>query len=174
MHDKVLNAFLERQYDLGRELAESSDLLELFPLGDPPIHHYVARFRCKGLTRARDGEIVESELFEVGIRFPLDYLRRADPGEVLTWLGPQEIFHPNIRAPFICVGRLAPGTGLVDLLFQCYEIISYWRVTMREDDALNVDACAWARRNQHRFPIDRRPLKNRGLSPDGRPGDQER
>jgi hypothetical protein len=161
MRDSVLIAFLERQYDLGRELASRSNLLELFPLGHPPVQYYVARFSCKGLVRSANGTIVEGNRFEVGIHFPLDYLRRVEPGLVLTWLEPHNAFHPNIRAPFICVGRVAPGTGLVDLLYQVYEIITYWKVTMREDDALNLDACAWARRNQHRFPVDRRPLKNR-------------
>ena len=45
--------------------------------------------------------------------------------------------------------------------YQLFEIITYKRVTMREDDALNPVACAWARRNTHRFPIDPRPLKRR-------------
>ena len=105
--------------------------------------------------------MTEASRFEVGIWFPSDYLRRAEPWEVLTWLGPRRVFHPNIsdRMPVICVGRLAPGTWLVDLLYQVFEIISYQKVTMREDDALNPAACAWARENQHRFPVDRRPLK---------------
>ena len=74
-----------------------------------------------------------------------------------------EVFHPNIKAPFICVGKLSPGTLLVDILYQCFEIISYNKVTMREDDALNGAACAWARSNQHRFPVDPRALKRRSL-----------
>jgi hypothetical protein len=75
------------------------------------------------------------------------------------------VFHPNIsdKLPFICVGKLAPNTPLVDILYQCFEIITYNKVTMREDDALNMQACVWARENQHRFPIDRRPLKRRTL-----------
>jgi hypothetical protein len=169
MRDKIFAAFLQRQFEEGRALAAASDLLELFPLstvdGEPPQTH-IARFLCKGLVRSSDGEIVEADHFEVMINFPSDYLRRADPFQVLTWFGPPNVFHPNIsdRSPFICVGRLAPGTSLVDLLFQCFEIITYNKVTMREDDALNVDACRWAREHQHRFPIDRRPLKRRALN----------
>jgi hypothetical protein len=146
-------------------LAEASDLLELIALDVPPPRHYVARFHCKGLVRTDAGEIREAERFEVGIWFPDDYLCEADPFKVLMWFGPRRIFHPNIsdRAPFICVGRLAPGTSLVDILYQCFEIITYNKVTMREDDALNKDACAWARCNQRRFPIDSRPLKRRAL-----------
>ena len=148
-------------------LAASSDLLELFPAiieeGLPP-QDYLARFRCKGLVR-NEGEVFEWDCFEVLIYFPSDYLRSANAFQVLTWSYPAQVFHPNIsaRAPFICVGRLAPGTSLVDILFQCWEIITYNKVTMREDDALNPEACTWARQNQHSFPVDRRPLKRRSL-----------
>ena len=177
MQDKIFAAFLRRQFEEGRALAEASDLLELFPMttvdGEPPQTH-IARFLCKGLVRASDGAIVEANHFEVMINFPSDYLRRADPFQVLTWFGPINVFHPNIsdRAPLICVGKLAPNTPLVDLLYQCFEIITYNKVTMREDDALNVDACRWARENQHRFPIDRRPLKRRELKSQIRESDQ--
>ena len=42
-----------------------------------------------------------------------------------------------------------------------FELITYSRVTMREDNALRVEACAWARAHQDVLPIDRRPLKRR-------------
>lgn len=165
MRDKIFESFLKRQYEEGMELARSSDLIELYPMGGDPPNRYIAEFRCKGLVRAVGGDAVEADHFEVGIWFPSDYLRRAEPFQVLTWLGPMDVFHPNIsdKAPFICVGRLAPNTRLIDIVYQCFDIITYNKVTMREDDALNREACAWARKNQHRFPIDRRPLKRRAL-----------
>jgi hypothetical protein len=109
----------------------------------------------------RHEQILEADQFEIGIWFPSDYLRRAEPAQVLTWLGPRNVFHPNIshRLPFICVGKLAPGTALVDLLYQCFEIITWQKVTMREDDALNPGACGWAREHRAGLPVDRRPLK---------------
>ena len=167
MPDRIFESFLQRQYEEGMALAASSDLLELFPAiieeGLPP-QDYLARFRCKGLVR-NEGEVFEWDCFEVLIYFPSDYLRSANAFQVLTWSYPAQVFHPNIsaRAPFICVGRIAPGTSLVDILFQCWEIITYNKVTMREDDALNTEACTWARQNQHSFPVDRRPLKRRSL-----------
>ena len=42
-----------------------------------------------------------------------------------------------------------------------FEIITYNKATMREDDALNFEACRWARWNTGRFPVDTRPLKRR-------------
>jgi hypothetical protein len=52
----------------------------------------------------------------------------------------------------------------VEILYRCYDVITFNKVTMREDDALNRDACVWARRNRARFPVDTRPLKR--TSPD--------
>ena len=123
----------------------------------------MARFHCTGLCRLADGEIGETHHAEVGIFFPDDYLRRTDPYQILVWLGPQNIWHPNIsdKAPIVCLGRLGPGTRLVDILYQLFEIISYKRFATA--DALNHDAAAWARQHQDRFPVDPRPLKRRQL-----------
>ena len=162
MADRVLEAFLSRQWQEGKELARQSDLLELEPM-DPirPPRFWVARFYCRGLVRASDGSVKEASGFEVGLSFPSDYLRRAEPSQVLTWLGPPEVWHPNIRPPAICVGRIAPGTALVDLVYQCFEILTYHN--WAPHDALNPEASQWARNHQDRFPVDRRPLKRKTL-----------
>ena len=175
MSDKVMDAFLRRQHDDGLALARESDLVAIAPVGSPS-DRFLVRFGCRGLVRRADGSIVEADGFVVGIWFPHDYLRWADPFRVLTWLGPPNVWHPNIaiNAPAICVGRLSPGTGLVDLIYQCWEIITWNKVTMREDDALNQAACQWARANQARLPVDTRPLKRRSLALQARdisPGD---
>ncbi len=164
--DNVLEGFLRTQFDDGMVLAAQSDLFDLVPLDPPPlVRHYVACFHCTGLVRAPSGEIVEANQFAVGIAFPDDYLRRAEPSQVLTWLSPRSAFHPNIsdRGPFICVGRMGPGTSLVDLLYQIHEIITFNKATVDERNALNFDACQWARANAHRLPVDRRPLKRRRI-----------
>jgi hypothetical protein len=166
MDDKIYTAFLERQFQDGLALVLASDLVGLVPLGGPPPAHYIVQLRCKGLVRDGKGEVIEADYFEAGVWFPPDYLRRVEPFQVVTWFGPPNVFHPNIsdRGPFICVGKLAPGTSLVDIIYQVYEIVTYTKVTMREDDALNKSACAWARQNKSRFPVDKRPLKRRTLT----------
>jgi hypothetical protein len=164
--DKVLEGFLQKQFDEGMALAAQSDLLELLPLDPPPlVRRYIARFACTGLVRTPSGEIVEANEFTVGIAFPDDYLRRAEPSQVLTVLSPRGAFHPNIsdRGPFVCVGRMGPGTTLVDLLYQLHEIVTYNKATVDERNALNFDACQWARANADRLPLDRRPLKRRRI-----------
>jgi hypothetical protein len=168
--DPIYEGFLTRNCEEGMQLAEQSDLIKLYPMPFAPPH-FVAQFRCKGLVRGDDGTIGEASLFEVGIWFPPDYLRRANPFEVLRFMGPPNCWHPNIsdRYPLICVGRLLPGTPLVDILYQVFEIITYHRFNPRENDCLNKAACAWARENQHIFPVDRRPLKRRQLNLEVRP-----
>jgi hypothetical protein len=165
MTDRVFEAFLKKQQEEAIALSEASDLLHLFPAGEP-ANRYVAQFRCKGLVQHASGEIVDADRFEVGIWFPDNYLRAVNPFQVLTWLGPRRVWHPNISGEnsVVCAGRLAPGTGLVDILYQLFEIITWQKVTMREDDALHWAACEFARQHQDRFPVDRRPLKRRVLA----------
>ncbi len=173
MFDPVYRSFLARQLEEGLALAGSSDLVDIAPCDGPPPSRYLVEFRCKGLVARGRGDVAETDRFLVGVSFPSDYLRRAHPAEVLTLIAPWNVFHPNIQGSAMCVGRLKPGTPLVDLLYQCYEILTYAKVTMREDDALNRDACVWAREHSGRFPIDRRPLKRRALAIDVAPAGEE-
>ncbi|MGA7342136.1 MAG: hypothetical protein WBE72_03270 [Terracidiphilus sp.] len=161
--DPIYELFLRRQMEEGMELARSSDLLRLHvPSMAPP--HFVAEFLCTGLVREKEGEIKEASKFQVGIWFPPDYLRRADPFEMLRLFTPG-VWHPNVsrEQPLICIGRLTPGTTLVDILYQLFDILTFQKYNPRENDSLNKTACAWARENQNRFPIDRRPLKRQPL-----------
>jgi hypothetical protein len=160
--DAIYSAFLREQFRQGMDLAAQSDLLRLSPMeqGVAPSF-YVARFFCKGLVQRPDGEIAEANDFHVGLWFPEDYLRRVDPMQVLTWLDPPIAWHPNIRVPAICAGRITPGTELCNLLYQVFEIITY--ANWASHDALNPDAAQWARNHQDLFPLDRRPLKRRRL-----------
>ncbi len=161
MTDKIFRSFLERQREEALALAAKSDILRLFPGPGAPPQQYIAEFHCKGVVQNRDGSIGEGGLFVVGIFLPNDYLRRASTFEVLTWLGPANAFHPNIHGPrrAICIGRLDPGSSLVSVCFQVFEVIVYHQYNTRENDSLNRAACSWARNNRSRFPTDGRPLQ---------------
>jgi hypothetical protein len=152
--DDILKLFLETQQREAMQLAAESDLLEVSVLD---LQHLIATFRCRGLVRDARGEVREHEHFTVGIFLPETYLRVVNAAEILTWFEPSEVWHPNINPPFVCVGKIAPGTPLVDLLHRCFEVISFENVGM--GDALNQPASAWARRNRERFPVDARPIK---------------
>ena len=170
MSDPIFSSFLGRQRDEGMSLARSSDILELFAVFQHPLPPhlpvgYRAVFHCSGLVRDPVAGVVPADHFEVGIRFPFDYLRRADPGQVLCLLHPRNVWHPNValHAPFICAGRLPPGTSLVDILYQVFEILTWRKFAL--GDPLNPEASQWARDNLDRglFPTDPRPLKRRSL-----------
>jgi len=163
MEDRIYRSFLEDQYTQGMELARSSDLLELAPAHGAPPSVYVARFRSRGYLQTPEGDVVEGDHFEVGIRIPPSYLRWVPPFEILTWLGPPNVFHPNIRPPFCCIGRIVPGMSLVDILYQLFEVIGWVNVTVDEHDALDHAACEWARAHPDRYPLERMPLKRRAI-----------
>ncbi len=159
----IIKSFLETQEAEAMALAARSDLIEVVPMGEKPHQTYLVRFFCKTLLKTREG-VCEYDRVDIGIRFPSDYWQRATPPEVVTLFGPANVFHPNVRFPFVCIGMLNPGTSLVDIIYQCYEILTFQKVTMREDDALNAEACTWARKNKERFPVDSRPLVRRRAS----------
>jgi hypothetical protein len=163
--DIIFEAFLRKQFDEGMALARQSDILCLEPLPDVPACRFVAQFRgAKGLIQQAAGGIVEFDQFAVGICFPPDYLRQVNIPDILTYLGPHPSpFHPNIRPPFVCM-HLAPGTGLVDILYALHSLWT-WNLFATGDEGLNHAASQWSRQqDRKRFPVDRRPLKRRGTN----------
>jgi hypothetical protein len=159
MIDAVLNAFLSRQHEEGMALAAESDILALDAIGPHPPQRYVATFACTTLCRTVEGAIVEAQRSRVGIFFASDYLRRSDPYRLLHWLEPSGVFHPNIGAevPVICLGHLSCGAGLVEIVYQLHDIITFNRYST--GDVMNPVAAAWVRQHADCLPVDRRPLK---------------
>ena len=175
MRDQIFEGWLKCQLEEALALAGSSDLVNLVPENGAYPRKYVIEFRCNGLIR-QGSDVVEANRFITGVWFPPNYHRRVNPYQVVTLLEPANLWHPNydLERRVICIGPIPPGTSLTSIIYQLFEVFSYQRVTMREDDALNWAACAWARRNIGRFPIDSRPLKRRELAvemenPEGAP-----
>ena len=163
MPDLVFQAFLERQKMQASGLNAAGSLVNVAPIPSQATlpQHYLLDFRCKGLIRTAPGKIVEAEQFSVGVFFPAHYLRKPCSFESLTWLAPLGCLHPNIAPPFICVGDafMSSSPGLVEIVHQLHQMITFAKFSTR--DALNGEAAQWARRNLHRFPVDRRPLRGR-------------
>jgi ubiquitin-protein ligase len=162
MPDAILKAFLTKSHEAAMKLAAASDLVSLLPEPGAYPQRYLADFHCRGLVRDAAGAIVEANHFRVGIWFPDDYLRdKPNPYKILTLLEPATVFHPNIRAPFICAGDLRRNTDLVSLLFQIFELLTYQKWAAH--DPLDPMAAEFARNNMARFPIDPRPLRRRAV-----------
>lgn len=158
--DVIWDSWVGESTRAALSLAADSNRFDL-EVVDP--QHQIARFHCRGLVQQPGGEIVEADEFAVGIWIADDYLRRTDPMRVLTWLEPDSMWHPNRKGPLCCIGRITPGTSLLDIVHRVYMVITYQEVMPDERDALNLPACAWARANLHRFPVDDRPIKRRSL-----------
>ncbi len=164
--NKPMVRFLRSQKQEALQLASQCPMFDLQPMEPDPVSRYLVRFHCKGLVKESDGRIVEASEFWLKIRLPNHYLNRTSTFEVLTWGGPDNFFHPNAFVGtrdnqfhrLICIGDLLPGTPLTRILVQCYNVIRYWNYTTIEQDALNPDACVWARNNEDKFPIDHRQL----------------
>ncbi|MEJ2719737.1 MAG: hypothetical protein P8181_01170 [bacterium] len=112
MNDPILTSFLEQQEIEAMELDSASDLVDIHRIGPKPTQRYVVQFRCKSLVRTNTG-INEANRVDVGIYFPPDYWHRVVPAEIITLLWPVGLWHSNVKFPFICPGRLIPGTSLV-------------------------------------------------------------
>jgi hypothetical protein len=160
--DRVLHTFLHTQFEQASALVRQSDIVDLVAIDseDNAPTRYRVRFQCRGAIRNNAGGIeVRADRFEVGFVFFPDYLRRVDPYRLVTWLGPAGIVHPQVLPPFMCLGHVLPGLPLVDLIYQVYEVITFFK--RAPHDPLNPDPAiaAWTRAHQDLFPLDRRPLK---------------
>jgi hypothetical protein len=161
--DEIFRSFLERETEAALALAAQSDILDVLPMGPPPAQRFMTRFRCTGLVRDPRGHIAEASQFLIALWIPDDFLRRLNPLEIVSIVEPQNVFHPNVAdgLPFMCLGHLRPGTPIVDILFQIFEVLTYQNFTCSEHNALSHAACQWTRNNLARLPLDRRPLKRR-------------
>lgn len=155
--DPILQGFLEAQFKSARQLAEQSDIVEIMPLPPFPPERYLLRFKCACLRGTDAADLKSADQVLVGIAFPPDYLRSINGGEVVTLLDPPDLFHPNVKSPFICVGDLSPGTSLIDLAHQVYEIVTFQK--RNTVHGLNPLAIEWTRSHQDRLPLDARPLR---------------
>jgi hypothetical protein len=161
--DFVLKSWLNCQLEEGMRLAAASDVFTLHPGPGAPPQEYLARFDCPTMVETQ-GAITPHTGFDVLIRFPLDYLQSVPhPAVVVALLSPQCAYHPNVAPPFICLGDIAPGTSLCELIYQTFEIMTFNKLTPNEHNALNGEACAWARNHMDLFPLTTRLLRRREI-----------
>jgi hypothetical protein len=166
--DTIFSAFLESEAGKLVDLCTNSSRLscKLIQADETlPPSIFVVEMKCRHLVRQDKQVRPSSEPCVIAIQLPADYLRTGGPhpGQILSLLTPRNCWHPNLRFPYICAGPIAPGTSVVDLVFRCYEILTYVKFTPREDNSLNWEACRWARAHMADFPLESRPLRDIGL-----------
>jgi hypothetical protein len=153
MISSVYLNFLSSQEKSLALLARSGDRVDVNPYAYPPEsstpNAYLIKIRCRSAVKYQDEISEEEREHLIGVSFPPDYQRKAhDSSRIVTLLSPDNIFHPNIMGPMICLGQIAPATPAVEICTRVHEVLTCQRITMREDDALNGDACQWARHTQ--------------------------
>ena len=160
--DPVMQTFLRENYaQLRRRCSEGAGLLEFASLGRHHPWLYRLTFATRGLTRAGDGEVEAVDRHVVALRFPPNYIRRADRFAMLRLMEPVHAFHPNIAGGAICV-TVHDGEPLVEICQSLHDLFR-WRLRQYDErDALNAAACAWGRENIDQ-PIDNRPLFGKRL-----------
>jgi hypothetical protein len=157
--DRVTREFLRNNRDELFDRLTPHSLVTVEELGGNVPWLYGLTFATRGLVRG-DGDIRECGEHKIAVRFLPDYLRRADRSEMLLLIEPREAFHPNLRAPAICL-QVYPGEPLIEICESIHSLVSWRLRNLREDDALNPAACAWGRANLDRLPLDDRPLFGR-------------
>ena len=154
--------FLQAQHRNMDEFALDSDRLKIFACshvhGTDIPNAYMIKLRCRSAAM-EDGKVnVADREHVLGFAIPPDYQRKAyDSMMLLTLLHPHNLFGPNIKGHVLCIGPIAPATPFVAVIRRCFEVITCQRITMSEKDALNRDACQWARHA-------RLPLQSGGLA----------
>ena len=152
--DPIYATFVSKQASLLGELARLNP--GLLGIRQPAANAWFLELHCKGLIRQPGHEVQERDCFHVGVLLSPDYLRRVEPTTV-SMLTPH-VWHPNVNGPAMCLGRIRPATPISDLVIQIVEILCYLNYTPVEHDALNAEACQWARNHTGRFPLERRGI----------------
>ena len=156
-NDPVFQSFLESSMEGAQSLTRESDLVSILPFPPFPSTRYLAMFQCDSLAGHPAIGLRNPGRISAEIHFPPNYLRELRTEEIVTLMGPGDLWHSNVRAPFVCVGDMAPGTPLVDIVTQLFEIFTYQNVNLTE--GFNREAAEWARSRVDEFPVDSRPLR---------------
>lgn len=158
----IRQARLSHEFERLLRLHDKSSLFDIVATKGEPPERYLLSFNLKSLVRNEAGKVLVYDAAHIlEVYCPCGY---PGDGPRILYLQPQEIFHPNILWPLICLNRWVPSMFLDEIALRIASVISYRTFTMDEKESLNKDACAWARSHQERFPIDRRSIIDDGHS----------
>ena len=147
--DRVYEMFLENTAANVEELRQKSDVVEVTAIPPFPASTYVCTFRVPHLCRLPVGTVAPQPGPVVCvIRFPEDYVRSVDPHLFMNVARIQTpgFLHPNVTGGRVCLGKaFKPGTPLVAVVWQLFEMVTYRNCTVDERNALNPEACRLVR-----------------------------
>lgn len=117
---------------------------------------YLVTFRCVGLMKEPNGDIVETVNHAFEVVFAHDYPSKPPR---FVWLTP--IWHPNIVPPYLCAeGRpFAISTTLDQISLMAGQMIQYRIYSLGDPLGQNgKEVALWAAQNSEMFPVDTRGL----------------
>jgi ubiquitin-protein ligase len=152
---------LRADRDALRRLAEESSILAVArPPDGPAPERWTLTFRGRGLWRDDGGTVAERHEHVVEVGLGPEYPRQRPD---LLWVTP--VFHPNVSGSGrVCLGgystHWAPSLRLDGLCEMLWDMLRYANFDVRSP--YNLLAARWAERQPPtRFPVDRRPLRDR-------------
>jgi len=157
--DQMLEVFLTKQRESAAQISAAGDLIAI---GWQTPQHAIVELHCTGLIRTSDGRIVEHSHFAYGIFFSEHHLRYVEDTSAITLLAPLNLWHtnagavPGMPAGAVCVGPIAAGTELDELVWRLFDLTVFQNVAVSEDDSLNPACSAWARARMDLFPVEPR------------------
>src|SRR5581483_1686564 len=161
--DEVMTDFLRNSRDEFLARCSRGGLIEYADLGLREPWLWRLTFRTHGLARDEGGEVQPIDRHTVAVRFLPDYLRQVNQFQTLALMEPMSAFHPNLRPPAICL-HVYPGMPLIEIAEALHSLFSWRLRQLAENDALNVDACAWGRAHLDELPVDTRPLFGKAVT----------
>lgn len=158
--DAVVSGYLHEGHAELMRLCGDDSLVRVRSFGLETPWIYRLDFRTRGLAKGADGRIVSAERHSIVLQFTPDCLLHPDPYQMLQYMAPKDPapYHPNI-SPIngaICL-KIVHGESVVDVVSSLHDLLR-WRIrNLREDDALNREACIYGRTFVEQ-PLDDRPL----------------
>jgi len=161
MKNRIRFTRLERDYcDLRKLETECATLFSIDAMRGNPPDTYVLYYNLTTLVKTSTG-IEQHTGVRAVLYCPVDY--PIDGVKVLIQ-SPENIFHPNIRYPHVCLSRWVPSQSLCEVVRRLAMLVTYQSYTMVEQESLDREACAFARRRQDTLPVDHRQLvRNNGM-----------
>lgn len=152
---------LRSDYEAMARLRDESTILR-FECSMAPPDRYLVEFVGTGAWRdSISGDVQPRDRHVVAITLNAAYPRMIPE---IVWRTP--IFHPNISAGgVVCLGgyqtNWVPSLKLDELCTMLWDMIRFANYDV--DSPYNRDAAIWAKQHRARFPLDSRPLRDRGV-----------
>lgn len=143
---------IDKEFKRLSQLAERTDLIDFHRI---QADHYLIHFRCRTMILDPRAGLELSSHHVISVQIPRGRNEPFGP-EVVTFVRPGNIFHPNIAPPLIAVGSYLVSKSIDEVCQKVFDILTFRKVVLEGPDCVNPEAAEWVRRNADRIPTDNR------------------